>query len=177
MPIFGRSRQERPTQEPTTAELRDERTRQWEICFAGPSTEADYRRAFLRYSPVFWDIIQSAQHDLLRLLVDRVPSEIGVPAIFGLSVIFVTHPKAEEATRATLAMIVNELMPVHARTLLIALADAWENAANSPYYQRGEQVSLELSQTLQRLEVTAANANGVISSIRVLIDRDGAGAQ
>ena len=177
MPIFGRSRQERPTQEPTTAELRDERARQWALCFAGPSAEADYRRAFLRYSPVFWDIVQSAQHDLLRLLVDRVPAEIGVPAIFGLSVIFVTHPKAEEATRATLAMIVNELMPVHARTLLIALADAWQNAANSPYYQRGEQVSQELAQTLQRLEVTAANANGVISSIRVLVDRGGADGQ
>lgn len=173
MPIFGRSRQERPTQEPTTAELRDERARQWALCFAGPSAEADYRRAFLRYSPVFWDIVQSAQHDLLRLLVDRVPSEIGVPAIFGLSVIFADHPKAEEATRATLAMIVNELMPVHARTLLIVLADAWENAAKSPYDLRGDRISQELTQTLQRLEVTAANANGVISSIAVLIDRGG----
>jgi len=171
VPIFGRSREEQPTQEPTTAELRDERARQWALCFVGPSAEADYRRAFLRYSPVFWDIVRSAQHDLLRLLVDRVPAEIGVPSVFGLSVIFVSHPKAEEATRATLAMIVNELAPVHARTLLIALADAWENAARSPYYQRGEQVSRELLQTLQRLETTSANDNGVISSIRVLVDR------
>jgi len=171
VPIFGRSRPERPTPEPTTAELRDERARQWARCFAGPSAEADYRRAFLRYSPVFWEIIQSAQNDLLRLLVDRVPADIGVPSVFGLSVVFVSHLKAEEATRATLGMIVNELMPVHARTLLVALADAWENSIKSPYYERGARVGREFSQTLQRLEATAANDNGVISSIRVLVDR------
>ena len=73
--------------------------------------EADYRRAFLRYSPLFWDVVRSDQRELLRLLVDRVPADIGVPAIFGLSVTFIGHPKSDEAARATLAMIVNELMP------------------------------------------------------------------
>ncbi len=76
---------------PTTAELRDERVRQWTEYFSGPSSEADYRRAFLRYSPLFWDIVRSDQRELLRLLVDRVPADIGVSSIFGLSVTFMGH--------------------------------------------------------------------------------------
>lgn len=171
MPIFGRPRQEKSTQLPTTAELREERARQWTAYFSGPSDEADYRRAFLRYSPLFWDIVRSDQRELLRLLVGRVPADIGVPAIFGLSVTFIGHPKADEAARATLAMIVNELMPQHARTLLVCLADAWDNASNAPYHQRGEIVSKEFMRAIQRLEATPANDHGVISSIHVLVDR------
>ncbi len=68
-------------------------------------------------------------------------------------------------------MIVNELTPQHARTLLVCLADAWQNASNAPYYQRGEFVAAELMRTIQRLEMTPANANGVISSIRALVER------
>lgn len=168
MPIFGRPRQEKSAQLPTTAELRDERARQWTVYFCGPSAEADYRRAFLRYSPLFWDIVRSDQRELLRLLVGRVPAEVGVPAIFGLSVAFIGHPKADEAARATLAMIANELMPQHARTLLVCLADAWDNASNAPYYQRGEIVAREFMQAIRRLEATPANDHGVISSIHVL---------
>ena len=171
MPIFGRPRQEKPAPLPTTAELRDERSRQWTACFSGPSAEVDYRRAFLRYSPLFWDIVRSDQRELLRLLVGRVPADLGVPAIFGLSVTFVGHPKADEAARATLAMVVNELLPQHARTLLVCLADAWENASNAPYYQRGEFVAKEFMQAIRRLEATPANDHGVISSIHVLVDR------
>ncbi len=171
MPIFGRPRQEKPSPHPTTAELRDERARQWTEYFSGPSSEADYRRAFLRYSPLFWDIVRSDQRELLRLLVDRVPADVGVPSIFGLSVAFIGHAKSDEAARATLAMIVNELTPQHARTLLVCLADAWQNVSNAPYYQRGELVAAELMRTIQRLEMTPANANGVISSIRDLVER------
>lgn len=171
MPIFGRPRQEKPAQLPTTAELRDERTRQWTAYFSGPSAETDYRRAFLRYSPLFWDIVRSDQREMLRLLLGRVPADIGVPAIFGLSVTFIGHPKSDEAARATLAMVVNELTPQHARTLLVCLADAWHNASNAPYYQRGEIVSRELMRTIERLEVTPANEQGVITSIRLLVER------
>lgn len=170
MPIFGRPRQEKPTRLPTTAELRDERSRQWSTYFTGAATEADYRRAFLRYSPLFWDIVRSDQRELLRLLVDRVPADIGVPAIFGLSVTFIGHPKADEATRATLAMIVNELSPQHARTLLVSLADAWDNATNAPYHQRAEIVTREFMRTIERLEVTPANEAGVITSVRELVE-------
>lgn len=173
MPIFGRPRQEKLTRLPTTAELRNERTRQWETYFNGASAEADYRRAFLRYSPLFWDIVRSDQRELLRLLVGRVPADIGVPAIFGLSVTFIGHPKADEATRATLAMIVNELSPQHARTLLVSLADAWDNATNAPYHQRGEIVTREFMRTIQRLEVTPANEAGVVTSVRELVSRCG----
>jgi len=171
VPIFGRPRQEKPAQLPTTAELRDERARQWTALFSGPSDEADYRRAFLRYSPLFWDVVRSDQRELLRLLVNRVPADIGVPAIFGLSVTFIGHPKSDEAARATLAMVVNELTPRHARTLLVALADAWHNVSNAPYYQRGEIVSREFLRAIDRLETTPANDQGVITSIRLLVER------
>lgn len=171
VPIFGRPRQAKPTSLPTTAELRDERARQWTEYFSGPSSEADYRRAFLRYSPLFWDIVRSDQRELLRVLVGRVPADIGVPAIFGLSVAFIGHAKPDEASRATLAMIVNELMPQHARTLLVCLSDAWQNASNAPYHQRGEIVAGEFMRSIRRLEGTQANADGVITSIRALVER------
>ncbi len=171
MPIPGRPRQEKPAQLPTTAELRNERARQWAAYFSGPADEADYRRAFLRYSPILWDIVRLDQRELLRLLVGRVPADIGVPAIFGLSVTFIGHAKADEASRATLAMIVNELIPQHARTLLVCLADAWDNVSNAPYHQRGELVAQEFLRTIRRLEATPANSHGVISSIRVLVER------
>jgi hypothetical protein len=171
VPFFGRPRQDKPAPLPTTAELRDERARQWTTYFTGPSAEADYRRAFLRYSPLFWDIVRSDQRELLHLLVGRVPADLGVPAIFGLSVAFVGHPKSDEAVRATLAMIVNELMPQHARTLLVCLADGWDNASNAPYYQRGEIVAREFMHAVRRLEATQADEHGVISSIRVLLER------
>ncbi len=171
MPIFGRPRQEKSAPLPTTAELRDSRARQWTASFSGPSEEADYRRAFLRYSPLFWDVVRSDQRELLRLLVGRVPADVGVPAIFGLSVTFIGHPKSDEAARATLAMVVNELTPQHARTLLVCLADAWHNVSNAPYYQRGEIVAQEFLRAIGRLEVTPANDQGVITSIRLLVER------
>ncbi len=171
MPIFGRPRQEKSAQLPTTAELRDERARQWTTYFSGPSEETDYRRAFLRYSPLFWDVVRSDQRELLRLLVGRVPADIGVPAIFGLSVTFIGHPKSDEAARATLAMLVNELSPQHARTLLVCLADAWHNVSNAPYHQRGEIVAQEFLRAIARLEATPANEQGVITSIRLLVER------
>ncbi len=171
MPIFGRPRQEKSAELPTTAELRDERARQWTTYFSGPSEETDYRRAFLRYSPLFWDVVRLDQRELLRLLVGRVPADIGVPAIFGLSVTFIGHPKSDEAARATLAMLVNELTPQHARTLLVCLADAWHNVSNAPYHQRGEIVAQEFLRAIARLEATPANEQGVITSIRLLVER------
>lgn len=170
MPIFGRSRRGQNNQHPpTTAELRERRLREWEERFPGPASEDDYRRAFLKHSPLLWDIIQSTQHDLLRLLVNRVPAELGVPVIFSVTVIFGRHPKAEDAARAILATIVHDLRPAQARTLLVSLADAWHNAERSPYEQRGRIIAREFRQTLRRLQTTTAEDTGAVSLIDNLI--------
>lgn len=172
MPIFGRDQRRLNGAAPTTADVREERERAWAERFPGPSSLEDYRRGFLRFSPLFWDIVQSTQRDLLRLLTGRVPAELGVPAIFGLTVLFGRHPKADDATRAALGMIVNELSPGQARTLLVSLADAWQNAERRPYDQRGPQVAAEFARALHRLELTHAEDDGVISSLSTLIGCD-----
>lgn len=165
----GRSGHANGLEPPTTAELRARRALEWERAFLGASREDDYRRAFLRYSPLFWDIVQSTQCELLRLLVGRAPAEIGVPAIFGLTVLFGHHGKPDDAARATLAMIVNELEPAHARTLLISLADAWHNAERRAYDERGRVVADEFSRSLRRLRTTAAEEGGAISAIEAQV--------
>lgn len=166
MPIFRRSRHHRNgALPPSTAEIRAEREQQWRTYFQGASGEEDYRRAFLRYSPLFWDIVQSTQRDLLRVLVGRVPAEMGVAAIFSLSVLYARHGKPDDAARATLATIVNDLSPAHARTLLVTLADAWHNAERRSYEERGQTVAEEFRRSLRRLESTAAEETGAISAI------------
>lgn len=155
--------------EPTTAEIRASREREWAERFPGASAIDDYRKAFLRYSPLFWDVVQSTQRELLRLLVGRVPADLGVPAIFGLTVVFGSHPKADDATRAALAMIVNELPPAQARTLLVSLADGWQNAERSPYDQRGPIVGREFSRALGRLRPTSAESAGTITTLADLL--------
>lgn len=172
MPIFRRANRvvEEQNHGPTTAEIREARAREWDEHFSGPSDREDYRKGFLRYSPLFWDIVQSTQRDLLRLLVGRVPAELGVPAIFALTVVYGDQLKADEAARATLATIVNELQPGHARTLLVALADAWHNSERSGYEERGKRVTGEFDLALRRLTRTTAEETGAISSIRAWID-------
>lgn len=150
---------------PTTAELRARREEEWGRLFPGPGDEEDYRRAFLRFSPLYWDIVQSTQQQLLQVLLYRVPAELGVPAIFGLSVLFGRHGRPDDAARATLAMIVNELSAAHARALIVALADAWENAERRAYEERGRLVADEFRRALRRLEGTTADATGAVLAI------------
>jgi hypothetical protein len=171
LPILGRRQRERE-RPATTAELREARARDWATCFTGPAEERDYRRAFLRYSPLGWDLIVSTQGNLLRLLLGRVPAELGVPAIFGITALFGRHPKADDAALATLGTIVNELDPRHARTLLVSVADGWANAERQPYEERGAIVSKEFSRAVIRLGSTSAEASGAISTIAALLDID-----
>lgn len=166
MPIFRRAPRQETGAAPTTAELRAQREAEWATYFRGPSSEADYRQAFLRYSPLYWDIVESTQRGMLRLLVDRVPAEIGVAAIFGLTVLFGKHGKPEDATRATLAILLNDLTPAHAWTLMVALADAWHNAERQPYERRGAAVAEEFGAALRRLASTDAEETGAISAIQ-----------
>lgn len=166
MPIFRRRpRHDHGAEPPTTAELRAEREADWARVFAGAADEGDYRRTFLRYSPLLWDIVQSTQGDLLRLLVGRVPAEMGVAAIFAVTVLFAHHGKPDDAARATLATIVHDLAPAHARTLLVALADAWHNAERRAYEERSAVVAAEFGTALRRLQATGAEETGAISAI------------
>lgn len=167
MAIFRR--RQRPEAEagpPTTADLRAQRAAEWQRWFPGAAAEAEYRRAFLQYSPLMWEIVQSTQRELLALLVGRVPAELGVPAIFALSLLYSRHAKPDDAARATLATIVHELAPAHARTLLAALSDAWHNAQRCPYDARAPLVREEFTRALRRLATTSAEEAGAISAIQ-----------
>lgn len=172
MSIFRRRRRQRPDEDapPTTAELRAQREAQWAAAFPGPSAADDYRRTFLRFSPLYWELVQSTQRELLALLIDRVPAELGVPAIFALTALYANHRKPDDAARATLAIITGEIPPAHARTLLVALADAWHNAERQPYDARTTVVTAEFTQALRRLESTSAESSGAISAIREQIE-------
>lgn len=152
MPFFRRQR--RPTEEipePTTASIREQRANEWAGYFEGPSSQEDYRRAFLRQSPLPWEIVQATQQDLLRLLVGQVPAALGVPAVFGLTVLFSDHPKPDEAAFAILATIINDLTPAVAHTMLTALADAWQDAQQQPYDERGAQMAKQVTRAIRRL--------------------------
>lgn len=170
VPIFGRQRRDQEPQAPTTAELRQARADEWAERFVGPATAADYRRTFLRYSPLAWNLVESTQGDLLRLLIERVPAEIGVPAIFSLTAAFEHQAKAADAARAALATIVNELSPAHARTLLVSLADAWQNAERTAYERRGTAIGADFNHTLRRLASTTAEERGAVSMIATLLN-------
>src|SRR3546814_3746437 len=72
--------------------------------------------------------------------------------------------KAEDATRAIIGTIVNELSPAHARTLFVSLSDAWQNAQPRPYHQRAELMKREFGLALRRLRTTSAEERGAIRS-------------
>ncbi|MBX5445859.1 hypothetical protein [Sphaerobacter sp.] len=161
-----RQRHEDGDAQPTTADLRAQRAAEWARHFSGPAGLEDYRKAFLRYSPLFWDIVESTQRELLALLVNRVPADLGVPAIFALSLLYSRHGKPDDAARATLAIIVNDLSPAHARTLLATLSDAWHNAQRCPYDERPAAILAEVRPALRRLQTTSAEETGAISAIQ-----------
>lgn len=166
MPFFRR--QPRPAEEntePTTASIREQRTSEWAKYFEGPSGQDDYRRAFLSQSPLPWEIVQATQRDLLRLLISHVPSDLGVPAIFGLTVLFSKHPKPDEAALAILATIINDLTPAVAHALLVSLADAWRDAQRLPYDLRGTQIASQVTKTVRRLESTYTEGSEVLAYI------------
>ena len=133
---------------------------------------AAYRAAFQRYAPVGWDIVERAQGDLLRLLVGKFPTDLGVPAILGVSVLFGDHPKAEQAGYALLATITQELDPRRARTLLATLADGWQSASRAPLERRPTLIRSDLLRTIGRLEVAdvAAPELQALGFLRDLLD-------
>ncbi len=161
-------RQRRATEEnaePTTASIREQRAVEWSGCFEGPSNPEDYRQAFLRQSPLPWEIVQATQRDLLRLLVGRVPADLGVPAVFGLTVLFSEHPKPDEAAFAILATIVNDLPPATAHALMTTLADTWRAAQQWPYDERRQRIADQVTRTLHHLEATSGEGSETLRYI------------
>lgn len=119
--------------------------------FAGDASREAYQRAFRVHTPATWELIESGHDDLLRLLVGKIPAELGVPVIFGVSVLFAGHPKGDDAGRALLATALTDLAPRRSRTVLVTLADAWHNAERQAFDQRADALRAALQQALRRL--------------------------
>jgi hypothetical protein len=133
----------------------DPAARAWSAVFAGDATRAAYQLAFRARTPAGWELVASAHSDLLRLLINRVPAELGVGAVFGLAVLFGGHPKGEDAGRALLATLLTELEPARARTLLVTLSEAWLSAEGQSFDQRAPAIQADLARAVRRLLVVA----------------------
>jgi hypothetical protein len=152
--------------------LRAVRAREWGACFPGEAGEEAYRAVFPRYSPLPWPVVHAAQGDLLRLLVGRVPADLGVPVLLAIAALTREHSKPEAAARAVLATIVNDLRPVHARTVLAALADAWSNAERTAYDRRGALIAQELARSVRRLVTAGADTDGALATLIEQLELD-----
>lgn len=170
VPLRRRASTDREDHGPTTAMLRAERAREWAACFPGDASEDAYRVRFARHSPLPWGVVHSAQGDLLRLLIGRVPADLGVPALLAVTTLTARHPKPEEAARAALATVLHDLRPAHARTVLATLADAWNNAERAGYDERTRMVAAELLRVTRRLATASAEAEGALTTLLEQLD-------
>lgn len=137
--------------QPDAADVQSSRADAWAEAFPGDASQQAYQSAFRKHTPLSWELVQSSQSDLLRMLVNRVPSDIGVPVILGLSVLFGEHPKADQASHSLLATMVREMEPRRARTMLATLATAWQSAENASFDGRAALIQTEMLRTLRRL--------------------------
>lgn len=123
----------------------------WRDVFPGDASREAYQSAMRPLTPLSWDVIEESDGDLLRLLIGKVPADLGATVIFGLAVLFSEHPKADQASVSLLATILNEVEPGRARTLLVALSDGWRTASGSPIDRRPSIVCAGLATALRRL--------------------------
>jgi len=163
---------ERGTRPKTTAELRAERMQEWARWFTGEASVTAYRTALAKHTSLTWEALWDAQSDLLRLLVDRVPAELGAPALLAITTLSARHAKPDEAGRALLATLVNELAPGHAYTVFAALADAWANAATAPYAEREQRIRAVLCRVFRQLAAAGADREGALQTLAVQLALD-----
>ena len=123
----------------------------WAEAFPGDASHGAYQAAFRAHTPLSWELVQSTQSDLLRMLMNRVPADIGAPVVLGLSVLFGSHPKAEQASAALLGTITREMEPRRARTMLVSLATAWQSSERASFDGRAELIQTEMLRALRRL--------------------------
>lgn len=93
------------------------------------------------------------------MLANRVPADIGVPVILGLSVLFGSHPKADQASAALLGTITRELEPRRARTLLVTLGTAWRASERASFDGRAGVIQSEMLRALRRLSTAELTSN------------------
>jgi hypothetical protein len=136
----------------------------WSETFPGDSSRAAYQSAFQAHTPLSWDLVQSSQGDLLRMLVNRVPADTGVPVVLGLAVLFGSHPKADQASASLLGTIVREMEPRRARTMLVSLATSWQSSESASFDGRAPLIQEEMLRSLRRLstaDLTPAERDAV----------------
>lgn len=127
----------------------------WRVQFPGDASREAYQAAMRPLTPLSWDVIEESEGDLLRLLIGKVPADLGATVLFGLTVLFSGHPKADQASVSMLATVVTELEPGRARTLLIAISDGWRTASNRQIDLRPEIVCAALATALRRIRTAA----------------------
>lgn len=123
----------------------------WTQIFPGDSSSRAYQSRFQAHTPLSWELVESGQGNLLRMLVNRVPADIGVPVVLGLSVLYSSHAKADQASESLLATMVREMDPRRARTMLVCLATAWQSAEGTSFDGRAGLIQTEMLRTLRRL--------------------------
>jgi len=148
---FWQRKQAGQYSDPELSEAGPSRADVWRDTFPGDSSRAAYQSEFQTHTPLSWDLVQSSQSDLLRMLVNRVPADIGVPVILGLSVLFGSHPKADHASGSLLATIMREMEPRRARTMLVSLATAWQSSESTSFDGRAGVIQEEMLRSLRRL--------------------------
>lgn len=139
------------------------------------ASQASYQQAFLTHTTASWELVEQAQGDLLALLVDRVPAGVGAEVILGLAVLFRERPDGGAAGQALLAMVMDDLRPGYAWTLLVALADAFANAEAGRFDERPAAIRAGLTRALRRLlalDLPSAD-RAALERIRELDDESG----
>jgi hypothetical protein len=131
---------------------------EWQEVFPGDASPEAYRRVFLRHTGLTWEVVQSSQADLLRLVVDIIPAETGAAIVLGLAVLFSGHPKGEQAGQALLATLVMDLPPRQGKTLLAALAAGWVSAGSRALDDRAGAIRASFCQALWRLRAVDGDA-------------------
>lgn len=97
-----------------------------------------------------WDVVETAQGDLLAMLIDRVEPATGVPVLLGLSTISRDHDEDAQA-KTILTAIMNGLDPKFAKTILASLAAGWRTAAGRPIDAGPELIRAEGQRAVRRL--------------------------
>ena len=143
----------------------------WAIYFPGDATLEAYRVEIEDQSTLNWETVQRDQHNVLDLLVDRVPADIGVGVLSGLTMLFTEHAKPDQVGQALLTTIMTDIEPRRVRTLLVTLADASVSAARRPVDERPALVQADMLRNLRRLSVLDLPASELeaISFVRGLL--------
>lgn len=120
---------------------------------------AAYQRAFRAHTPAAWEMVESGQADLLNLLVDRLPADLGVGVIFGVSVLFGGRADGDQAGFRLVTTMLDDLAPARSHLLVVTLADAWRSAEYRSIDDRAPTIRAVLRQAIRRLLTTTLSTD------------------